>query len=74
MILEPIFFMLDQAYNAVQWINTSYLTDSYMVLTLKLESGSKVTFFGLKMMVKIGLEKFILKSLHEGRWLFLLLN
>ena len=42
----------------------SYLTDSYIVFTLKLESGSKITIFGLKRMVKSGLEKFILKSLH----------
>ena len=48
-------------------INTSCLNDSYIVFTLKLESGSKITIFGLKMMVKSGLEKFILKSLHEGR-------
>jgi hypothetical protein len=32
------------------------------------------TIFGLKMMVKSGLEKTILKSLHAGRFLFLLLN
>ena len=48
-------------------INTSYLTDSYIFFTLKLESGSKITVFGLKMMVKSGLEKIILKSLHAGR-------
>ena len=55
-------------------VNTSYLTDSYIVFTLKMESVSKNTIFGLKMMVKNGLEKFILKSLHAGRQLFLLLN
>ena len=55
-------------------LNTSYLTDSYIVFTLKMESVSKNTIFGLKMMVKSGLEKFILKSLHGVRWLFLLLN
>ena len=33
-------------------LNTSYLTDSYIVFTLKMESGSKNTIFGLKMMVK----------------------
>ena len=54
--------------------NTSYLTDSCIVFTIKLESGSKITIFGLKMVVKTGLEKFILKSLHAGRWLFLLLK
>ena len=48
-------------------INTSYLTDSYIGFTLKMESVSKNTIFGLKIMVKSGLEKFILKSLHAGR-------
>ena len=47
-------------------INTSYLTESYIVFTLKMESVSKNTIFGLKMMVKSGLEKIILKSLHAG--------
>ena len=47
-------------------LNTSYLTDSYIGFTLKMESVSKNTIFGLKMMVKSGLEKFILKSLHAG--------
>ena len=48
-------------------INTSYLTDSYIRFTLKMESVTKNTIFGLKRMVKSGLEKFILKSLHAGR-------
>ena len=39
-----------------------------------MESVTKNTIFGLKMMVKSGLEKFILKSLHARRLLFLLLN
>ena len=47
--------------------NMSYLTDSYIIFTFKMESVSKNTIFGLKMMVKSGLEKFILKSLHAGR-------
>ena len=47
-------------------LNTSYLTDSYIGFTLKMESVTKNTIFGLKMMVKSGLEKFILKSLHAG--------
>ena len=55
-------------------LNTSYFTDSYIVFTLKMESQPKNIIFGLKMMVKSGLEKFILNSLHAGRWLFLLLN
>ena len=51
----------------IECINTSYLTDSYIGFTLKMESVSKNTIFGLKMMVKSGLEKIILKSLHAGR-------
>ena len=45
-------------------INTSYLTDSYIGFTLKMESVSKNAIFGLKMMVKSGLEKLFLKFLH----------
>ena len=37
-------------------INTTYLTDSFIVFTLKMESVSKNTMFGLKMMVKSGLK------------------
>ena len=48
-------------------LNTFYLTDPYIGFTLKMESVSKNTIFGQKMMVKSGLEKFILKSLHAGR-------
>ena len=53
--------------NTQSCINTSYLADSYIGFTLKMESVSKNTIFGLKMIVKSGLEKFILKSLHAGR-------
>ena len=42
----------------VQPLNTSYLTDSYIVFTLKMESVSKNTIFGQTMMVKSGLEKY----------------
>ena len=42
--------------------NMSYLTVSYIVFTLKMESVSKNTNFGLKMTVKSGLEKILLKS------------
>ena len=45
-------------------LNTSYLTDSYIVFTLKMESAPKIKNFGLKMMMKSGLEKIILKFLH----------
>jgi hypothetical protein len=39
-----------------------------------MESVSKITIISLKMMVKSGLEKFILKSLHTVRWLLNLLG
>ena len=42
--------------------NTSYLIDSYIPLTLKMESVSKNTIFGLKLMLKSGLEKTFLNS------------
>ena len=45
-------------------LNTSYLTDSYIVFTLKMESATKSIIFGLKMMVKSGLEKIFMKFLH----------
>ena len=44
--------------------NKSYFTDSYIVFILKMESVFKNTIFGLKMMVKSGLEKIFLKFLH----------
>ena len=63
----PIVFTTENKAKDANCINTSYLTDSYIGFTLKMESVSKNTIFGLKMMVKSGLEKFILKSLHAGR-------
>ena len=53
-------------------LNTSYLTDSYIVFTLKMESLSKNTIFGLKMMVKSGLEKIFWKFHHAGNYFSLL--
>ena len=38
-------------------LNTSYLTDSCIFFTLKMESVPQNTIFGLKMMVKSGLGK-----------------
>ena len=35
-------------------LNTSYLAESYIAFTLKMESVTKITIFGLKMMVKRG--------------------
>ena len=49
-------------------LNTSYLTDSYIVFTLKMKSVSKTTIFGLKMMVKSGLKKFSNKHNHLSAW------
>ena len=43
-------------------LNTSYLTDSYIVYTLKIESVPEIAIFGLKMMVKSGLEKIFWNS------------
>ena len=51
--------------------NTSYLTDSYIIFTIKMESVSKNTIFGLKMIVKSGLEKIFLKFIHAGDYFFL---
>ena len=56
----------------VHTFNTSYLTDSYIRFTLKMESVSKNTILGLKMMVKSGLEKIFLKFLHAGDYFSLL--
>ena len=53
-------------------LNTSYLTDSYIVFTLKMESVTKNIIHGLKMMVKSGLEKIFLKFLHAGTYFPLL--
>ena len=43
---------------------SSLTRDTYIVFTLKMESVPKITIFGLKMMVKSGLEKIFLKFLH----------
>ena len=48
--------------------NTSYLTDSYIVFNLKMESVFKNTMFDLKM-VKSGLDKIFLKFLVLERLL-----
>ena len=55
----------------ILFLNTSYLTDSYIVFTLKMESVSKNTIFGLKMMVKRGLEKNLFEIPPCGRLLSL---
>ena len=50
----------------------SYLTNSNIFFTLKIESVSIITMFGLKMMVKSGLVKTFLKFLHAGDYFPLL--
>ena len=50
----------------------SYLTDSYIGSTLKMESVPKNTIFGLKVTVKSGLEKIFLIYLHAGDYFLLL--
>ena len=46
----------------------SSLTDSCIVFTLKMESVPKNTIFGLKMIVKSGLEKNILRAQCKEIW------
>ena len=58
--------------NSMVELNTSYLTDSDIMFTLKMESQPKNTIFGLKMMVKSGLEKIFFKFLHAGDYFSLL--
>ena len=49
-------------------IHTSYLTDSYIGFTLKMEYVCNQEYhFWAKITVKSYLKKFILKSLHAGR-------
>ena len=52
----------------LHWFNTQYMRNHDMVYVLKMEYVSKINIFGLKMMVKIGLEKIILKFLHAQRF------
>ena len=56
----------------LQMFNTSYLTDLCIVSILKMESVTKNTIFGLKMIVKSGPEKIFLKFLHVGDYFSLL--
>jgi hypothetical protein len=56
---------LSSSNNGGWHINTFYLTDSYIMFTLKMESEPKIKIFGLKRTVKSGLEKIFLKFLHE---------
>ena len=46
-----------------QILNTQYMRNPDMVYVLKMEYVSKINIFGLKMMVKSGLEKIFLKFL-----------
>ena len=49
-----------------------FIPESRVVFTLKMESVTKNTIYGLKMMVKNGLEKIFLKFLHAGDYFHLL--
>ena len=51
----------------------SYLTGSYIVFTLKLESGQKFTLTGELVQAQMA-KKIFLILFHAGKWLFLLLN
>ena len=62
--------MLNNALESKTVINMSYSTDSHVAFTLKMESVSKNTIFGLKMKVKSGLEKIFLKLLHADAIFF----
>ena len=53
-------------------LNTLYGCYSTLAFTLKMEFVSKITIFGLKMVVKSGLEKIFLKFLHAGDYFPLL--
>ena len=50
--------------NHFNLLNTQYMRNPDMVYVLKMEYVSKINIFGLKMMVKSGLEKIFLKFLH----------
>ena len=45
-------------------LNTQYMTNSTLVCPVKIEYVTKNDILGLKMMMKSGLEKIILKFLH----------
>ena len=52
------FLLLAVAHKALYKLNTSYLTDSFIDFTLKMESVPESTIFGLNMMAKSGLKKY----------------
>ena len=54
--------------------NASYLSKSYTVFTLKMESVHKITIFGLNMTMKSGLEKVFLKFLHAEAIVLLIIE
>ena len=76
MLSQPFLTLIELGFKFEGYIrlllNTSYLTDLYIGFTLKMESVSKNTILGLKMMVKSGLEKIFLKFLHGGDYFPLL--
>ena len=55
-------------------LNTHYMTNPTSVYPVKIEYGWNFCISGLKMMMKSGLRKIVLKFLHALTMLFLLLN
>ena len=66
LLKRTIFFHLPSWWlnELFQSLNTQYMTNSTLVSPVKMEYVTKNNIFGLKMMMKSGLEKIILKFLH----------
>ena len=61
-------------FSIVAHLRVRLIAKKYLRPSIQKRINDNNTIFDLKIMVKSGLEKFILKYLHAGRWLFLLLN
>ena len=72
--LVQIFSGENACFSQSRSVNTQYMRNPDMAYVLKMEYVSKINIFGLKMMVKSGLEKIFLKFLHAHTMSFLLLN
>ena len=60
----------------IKALNVQYMRNSTIVYWLKMDYVSKITIFALKMMMKSGLEKILLKFLyaHYGMAQFIFTN
>ena len=56
--------MVEQAAKNISHLNTQNMTNPTIVSQVKMEYGWNFSMSGLKMMLKKGLEKIILKFLH----------